>query len=62
MGGNGETNMVRFITGHALGNVTLTPIAYMLTGRAARNETVRILRRKTKDALVLRRWWPSFAS
>jgi diguanylate cyclase (GGDEF)-like protein/PAS domain S-box-containing protein len=53
MGGQGEANMMRFITGHALGNVTLTPIAYMLTGRAARSETVRILRKKRVDALVL---------
>jgi hypothetical protein len=36
-----------------LGNVTLTPIACMLTGRAARNETMRILRQKTSDALIL---------
>jgi integral membrane sensor domain MASE1 len=53
MGGQGEANMMRFITGHALGNVTLTPIAYMLTGRAARSETVRILRKKRVNALVL---------
>lgn len=53
IGGNGETNMVRFVTGHALGNVTLTPIAYMLTGRAARNETVRMLQRKRRLALIL---------
>lgn len=52
-GGDLAATMLRFITGHALGNLTLTPIAYMLSGQAARQETRRILRRRRRDALTL---------
>jgi len=45
--------MQNMIFGHALGNLALTPIAYMLTGRAARKETRRILGRRKRSALVL---------
>jgi diguanylate cyclase (GGDEF)-like protein/PAS domain S-box-containing protein len=53
MGVDPGTTMFRFATGHALGNLTLTPIAYMLTGRAALGETLRMLRRKRMEALIL---------
>lgn len=52
-GGDLASTMLRFITGHALGNLTMTPIAYMLSGQAARQETRRILRRRRRDALIL---------
>lgn len=53
IGGDPAGTMLRFITGHALGNLTLTPIAYMLSGQAALQETRRILRRRRRDALIL---------
>lgn len=52
-GSDMAATMLRFITGHALGNLTLTPIAYMLSGQAARQETRRILRRRRRDALIV---------
>lgn len=45
--------MKNFAVGHALGNLAFTPIAYMMTGRAARRETRRILERHRKTALIL---------
>lgn len=52
-GGDFSATVETFIVGHALGNLALTPIAYMLTGRAARRETKRLLKRHKKTALTL---------
>ena len=51
--GDVANTMYRFITGHALGNLTLTPIAFLLSGQAARQETRRILRRRRRDAVIV---------
>lgn len=56
LGGDVAGTMFRFMTGHALGNLTLTPIAYMVSGQAARQETRRILRRRRRDAAILLPW------
>lgn len=52
-GGDPWATMLHFVIGHSLGNLALTPIAYMLTGRAARRETRQILTRHKKSALTL---------
>ena len=52
-GGGFVSTMKHFAIGHALGNLALTPIAYMMTGRAAQKETRRILKRHKKTALTL---------
>lgn len=52
-GGDPLGAMKVFAFGHALGNLALTPIAYMLTGRAARRETQRILARRKRAALLI---------
>nr|WP_314446580.1 diguanylate cyclase [uncultured Sphingomonas sp.] len=52
-GGDPFATMKNFAFGHALGNLALTPIAYMLTGRAAQRETQRILKRHVGSALIL---------
>lgn len=51
--GSFVATMKHFAIGHALGNLALTPIAYMMTGRAARKETRRILKRHKKTVLTL---------
>ncbi|UUR09245.1 sensor domain-containing diguanylate cyclase [Sphingomonas glaciei] len=51
--GSFVATMKHFAIGHALGNLALTPIAYMMTGRAARKETRRIFKRHKKAALTL---------
>ncbi len=52
-GGTFSATIQHFAIGHALGNLALTPIAYMMTGRAAQKETRRILKRHKKSALIL---------
>ena len=52
-GGDPLATMQHFAFGHALGNLALTPIAYMLTGRNAQRETRRILKRHKKSTLTL---------
>lgn len=52
-GGDPLATMKHFAIGHALGNLALTPIAYMLTGRAARRETRDVLQRHSRSALIL---------
>lgn len=52
-GGHFAATMEHFAIGHGLGNLALTPIAYMMTGRAAQKETRLILKRHRKSALVL---------
>jgi diguanylate cyclase (GGDEF)-like protein/PAS domain S-box-containing protein len=53
IGGDPAATLVDFVSGHALGNMTLVPIAYILTGKAARQETRRLLIRKWRDALIV---------
>jgi diguanylate cyclase (GGDEF)-like protein/PAS domain S-box-containing protein len=45
--------VIRFFSGHALGNLTVLPIALLLTGRSARKDTRRLLMRKRLDALIV---------
>jgi diguanylate cyclase (GGDEF)-like protein/PAS domain S-box-containing protein len=52
-GGNFAGTIKHFALAHALGNLALTPIAYMMTGRAAQQETRRILTRHKKSVLLL---------
>lgn len=52
-GGSFGATFKYFLIGHALGNLALTPIAYMMTGKAAQQETRRILKRHLKTALLL---------
>ena len=53
LGGDPVETLIAFVSGHALGNLTLVPIAYILTGKAAREETRRLLVRKRRDALIV---------
>ena len=45
-------NFLSFFTGHALGNLAITPIAMLLTGRRRQRETAELLRRRPGDVLA----------
>ena len=46
--------MTHFFTGHALGNLTFTPLALLVTGRSARRKTIRALKARSREvALIL---------
>ena len=54
LGFGGSSVMAHFFTGHALGNLTFTPIALLVTGRSARRKTLRSIKARWRDvALVL---------
>lgn len=50
MGRPSADSMLHYFFGHALGNLTFTPLALLLTGRHARRETVRMLAKRKGDA------------
>ena len=52
-GGDPGATLKNWVFGHALGNLALAPIAYMLTGRAARRETRQVFKRHTGTAVVM---------
>jgi diguanylate cyclase (GGDEF)-like protein/PAS domain S-box-containing protein len=53
LGQDAVLNVARLISGHALGNMTVLPIVYMLTSRSARRESKRLLKRKKLDAWLV---------
>lgn len=42
-----------FISGHALGNLTILPIAHLLASRSARRDSAQLLQRRKLDAAIL---------
>lgn len=52
MGANPVDTFLSFYVGHALGNLAITPIAMLLTGRRRQRETVGLLRRRAGDVAV----------
>jgi diguanylate cyclase (GGDEF)-like protein/PAS domain S-box-containing protein len=47
------SGVMHFFTGHSLGNLTFTPLALLLTGQRPRQQTVELLRRNLRDALLI---------
>lgn len=50
MGSDPFTSFSHFFAGHSLGNLAVAPIAFLLTGKAARRETLHILHQRRHDA------------
>ena len=47
------TTAVHVFTGHALGSITFTPLALLITGRKAQRETWQVLARRPIDAIAI---------